>query len=607
MSDIIHLLPDNIANQIAAGEVIQRPASAVKELLENSIDSGATKIQLLIKDAGKQLVQVIDNGIGMSETDARMSFERHATSKITRIEDLFAIRTMGFRGEALASIAAVAQVELKSRRQNEEIGTNIEIENTVVLKQEPVSCAEGTNIEVKNLFFNVPARRQFLKSNPVETRHILDEFIRIALAHPQIQFEMQHNGMEIFHLKSGSLRQRIVQLFSHNYEEKIVPVEEETGIIRITGFIGKPEAAKKTRGEQFFFVNNRFIRSSYLNHAVVSSYEQLLPADSYPFYVLFLDIDPSRIDINVHPTKQEIKFDDEKIVYSILRASIKHALGKYSVTPTLDFTVENSFQTTPTWLPTNSGGKPGDASVSAKADSAFYPKPGNALNWESLYEVAQGEKQTITVSSAWEKEKNKAEPLGIEDYSDTSFPPVQFHLRYILTQIKNGLVLIDQQAAHERILYEKFLQQMEDKISAKQQQLFPQTIHFAHADYVLMKEILTEVQSLGFDLQEFGENSFVLQGVPSEFRTGNETKTLEKLIEEYKQSRSEVKFDKRRQLAHSMARNRGTRQGEKLSEQEMRQLIDQLFACSQPQYAPDGRLTFITFGLSDLEKLFLKK
>jgi DNA mismatch repair protein MutL len=607
MSDIIHLLPDNIANQIAAGEVIQRPASAVKELMENSIDSGATKIQLIIKDAGKQLIQVIDNGIGMSETDARMSFERHATSKITRIEDLFAIRTMGFRGEALASIAAVAQVELKSKRQNEETGTNIEIENTIVLKQEPVSCATGTNIEVKNLFFNVPARRQFLKSNPVETRHILDEFIRVALAHPQIHFEMQHNGMEIFHLKAGLLRHRITQLFNHNYEEKIVPVEEETGIIRITGFIGKPEAAKKTRGEQFFFVNNRFIRSSYLNHAVVSSYEQMLPADSYPFYVLFLDIDPARIDINVHPTKQEIKFDDEKIVYSILHASIKHALGKYSVTPTIDFTIENTFQNIPAWLPSGTNEKQENASVQTKPGHSFYSNPKPAANWESLYDVTKGDKQTITVSAAWEKEKNKSEQLGIEDYSDTSFPPVQFHLRYILTQIKNGLVLIDQQAAHERILYEKFLQQMEDKQPAKQQQLFPQTIHFVAADFALMKEILPEVQSLGFDLQEFGENSFVLQGVPSEFITGNETKTLEKLIEGYKQSRSEVKFDKRNQLARSMARNRATHQGEKLSEQEMRQLIDQLFACSQPQYAPDGRLTFITFGLADLEKFFFKK
>ncbi len=344
MPDIIQLLPDNIANQIAAGEVIQRPASAAKELLENAVDAGANVIQLIVNDAGKALIQVIDNGKGMSETDARMCFERHATSKINTIEDLFRIRTMGFRGEALASIAAVAQVELKSRKPDQEIGTYIEIENSLVKKQEPVATAAGTSISMKNVFFNVPARRNFLKSNAAEMRHVIDEFIRVAMAFPDIFFSLTSNGQEVFHLERGSLKQRIVQLLGSQYNAKLVPVQEQTDYLNITGFVGKPETSKKTRGDQYFFVNNRFIRSAYLNHAVMNAYQQMIPADSFPLYVLFIDLDPAQIDINVHPTKQEIKFEDEKIVYAFVQAAVKHALAQFSITPTLDFDLDPAIQ-----------------------------------------------------------------------------------------------------------------------------------------------------------------------------------------------------------------------------------------------------------------------
>ena len=344
MNDLIELLPDNIANQIAAGEVIQRPASAVKELMENAIDAGATQVKLIIQDAGKSLVQVIDNGRGMSVTDARMAFERHATSKIRNIEDLFRIRTMGFRGEALASIAAVAQVELKTKRPVDENGTCIEIENSFVKKQEPVAFPNGTSIAMKNLFFNVPARRNFLKSNAAEMRHIVDEFIRVALSFPDIRFILISNGQEIFHLEKGTLKQRIVQILGINYTSKLVSVQENTDYLNIAGFVGKPDIAKRTRGDQYFFVNNRFIRSAYLNHAVMTAFQQMIPGDSFPLYVLFIEIDPSRVDINVHPTKQEIKFEDEKIVYAFVQAAVKHALAQFSITPSLDFDLDPAIQ-----------------------------------------------------------------------------------------------------------------------------------------------------------------------------------------------------------------------------------------------------------------------
>jgi DNA mismatch repair protein MutL len=612
MPDIIHQLPDSIANQIAAGEVIQRPASAVKELMENSLDAGATSIKLIIKDAGKQLVQVIDNGCGMSETDARMSFERHATSKISTIDDLFSIRTMGFRGEAMASIAAIAQVELKSKRAGDSLGVNIEIEGAEVKRHEPAQVMDGTSIAVKNLFFNVPARRNFLKGNPVETRHIIEEFQRIAIANPAVHFEMHHNGMQVFHLPPGNLRQRLVNVFGNNYNEKLVPVEEQTTIVNIFGFIGKPDAAKRTRGEQFFFVNRRFIRNNYLNHAVVGAYEQLLPKDTFPLYVLFIDIDPSRIDINVHPTKQEIKFEDEKIVYAFVNAAVKRGLSKYSITPTLDFDRETAFDRLEAFNGNSSGSyREAPDNFSQKESIINRPKdftsPGKERNWESLYEIARSDNHTFTLPSQWENktEKVASQPV-LEDYSEKQTPLFQFHNRFIASQIKSGFILIDQQLAHQRILYEKYLNGLEQNNLTSQQQLFPETVHIAPADVELLRELLPEFKTLGFDIQEFGGNSFVVHGLPSDIKEGNHRELIESLLDDFKKSQSGMRMNKRHQLALSMARKASIKAGDPLSEREMKNLIDQLFACETPYFAPDGRHTVITFELSDLEKLFEK-
>ncbi|HEY6083037.1 MAG TPA: DNA mismatch repair endonuclease MutL, partial [Chitinophagaceae bacterium] len=483
MADIIHLLPDNIANQIAAGEVIQRPASAVKELLENAIDAGATEIQLLIRDAGKELVQVIDNGGGMSETDARMSFERHATSKIQSVDDLFQIRTMGFRGEALASIAAVAQVELKTRKHNEEIGTYIEIDNSSVKKQEPCQCAAGTSFSMKNLFFNVPARRNFLKSNAAEMRHIIDEFIHVAMAFPAVFFSLTANGQEIFHLEKGSLKQRIINIIGNHYHTKLVTVNENTDYLNIYGFAGKPETAKKTRGDQFFFVNNRFIRSPYLNHAVMNAFTDMIPADSFPLYVLFIDLDPANVDINVHPAKQEIKFEDEKLIYAFVQAAVKHALAQFSVTPTLNFDLDPSIQQLPSISQPFTENKRQAVENSAiyktftrKGQAHFIEKSSNLKNWKDLYEggskafrqepSGQAEQPATDTGLAGTgqaplTEGVLADTTGTDDLAEQK-APVQIHGQYILLQIKSGFILIDQKAAHERILYERYRQALQD-------------------------------------------------------------------------------------------------------------------------------------------------
>lgn len=610
MPDIIHQLPDSIANQIAAGEVIQRPASAVKELLENALDAGATSVKLIVKDAGKQLVQVIDNGCGMSETDARMAFERHATSKITTIDDLFAIRTMGFRGEAMASIAAIAQVELKSKRREDNLGTLLEMEGSVVKKQEPAQVADGTSIAVRNLFYNVPARRNFLKANTVETRHIIDEFQRIALANPEIHFEMHHNGLQVFHLPPGNLRQRIVNIFGNQYNERLVPVEENTSIVNIFGFIGKPENAKRVRGEQFFFVNRRFIKNNYLNHAVVGAYDQLLPKDTFPLYVLFIDIDPSRIDINVHPTKQEIKFEDDRIVYAFVNAAAKRSLSKYSITPTLDFDRETAFDRLPSFSsPASYAGsdmKPFEGKEKIVNRPKDYQAPKNITGWEQLYEIARQQQQdTLTVSSQWEKAEGN-EQSSIEDLPEKQSVPFQLHNRYIVSQIKSGFILLDQQLAHERILYEKYTKGLELNQLTSQQQLFPETLHLAPADVELLRELLPEFTALGFDIREFGGSSFVVHGLPSDIREGNHKELIEGILETYKQSLSNVKLDKRHQLAMSMAKKAALKKGESLTEKEMQNLTDQLFACESPYYTPDGKHTVITFELKDVEKLFEK-
>lgn len=617
MPDIIQLLPDSVANQIAAGEVVQRPASAVKELLENALDAGADKIQLILKEGGKALIQVIDNGCGMSVTDARMCFERHATSKIRKAGDLFAIRTMGFRGEAMASIAAIAQVELKTRRVEDELGTCIIIEGSEVISQQPCSANAGTSIAIKNLFYNTPARRNFLKSNPVELKHIIDELQRVALASPQVFFTMHHDGQEIYHLPPASLKHRIVHLFGSNYNERLVPVEEDTIVIKLRGFVGKPEFAKKTRGEQFFFVNNRYIRDAYLNHAVLMAFKELLPEDTFPLYVLFIEIDPAKIDINVHPTKTEIKYQDEQTIYAIIRSAVKRALGKYNITPTLDFDQENSIghlvtpkpleeivaptiRVNPDYNPFAAEAKPAERAA-AKYNDDYRNSP-IPRSWETLYEISK--KDTALQQQMHEEKRIEVDDQEVHKPSERQL--FQLHNRFILSQIKSGFMLINQQAAHERILYERFLQQLQNQTGVSQQSLFPQSVTLGSGDYALLTELLPDIRALGFDIREFGKNTVVLDGVPADIGHGQESVILEQLLEGYKNSQAGLKLDKRDSLARSLARNAATKAGTKMSLEEMNLLIDQLFACQMPNVALNGKLIITTFTLEELLERFEK-
>jgi DNA mismatch repair protein MutL len=603
VADKITLLPDNIANQIAAGEVIQRPASAVKELLENAVDAGATEIKLIVNDAGKSLLQVIDNGSGMSETDARMCFERHATSKIKEIDDLFHIRTMGFRGEALASIAAVAQVELKTKRPDDETGTYIEVENSVVKKQEPVAAPNGTSIAMKNLFFNVPARRNFLKSNAAEMRHIVDEFTRVALSFPHVFFSLTVNGEELFHLESGSLKQRIVQLLGNNYHAKLVTVKEETDYLNIYGFAGKPETAKKTRGDQYFFVNNRFIKSPYLNHAVMSAYQEMIPSDSFPLYVLFIDLDPAQVDVNVHPTKQEIKFEDEKIVYAFVQAAIKHALAQFSIMPALDFELDASIQQLPAIQQPFTKGKQ-EAVTSTSIFKGFTQKhqahfiesskKEELKHWKEFYESPE--------SSV----VNREETTNTVNQHTTDAELSQILNTYIITPSQNGFLLIHQQAAHERVIYEKLKKASKDKPVATQRSMFPVTLELAPADAAVMEEIMNDLQFLGYQIEPFGKNSFVVQGTPADVETSNEKHVIDVLLEQYKHFSSEVKFSKRETLIRSLARQQAIKTGVQLTETEMTQLVSDLFACEQPNISPDGNPAYLEFKQDELERMFGK-
>jgi DNA mismatch repair protein MutL len=635
MSDIIKLLPDSLANQIAAGEVVQRPASAVKELLENALDAGATQIKLIIKDAGKTLIQVVDNGSGMSETDARMCFERHATSKITTVDDLFKLHTFGFRGEAMASIAAVAQVSMRTRPANQELGTHLVIEGSVVRVQESCQTAVGTNISVKNLFYNVPARRQFLKADPIENRHIIDEFQHVALANPDVHFSLFNNEVEVFDLPPAPLRKRIVGIFGNTYNDKLVPVEESSiDFLKINGFVGKSDSARKTRGEQFFFVNDRFIRSSYLNHAVATAYDELLSAKTFPFYVLFLDIDPQRIDVNVHPTKQEIKFDDEKAIYALLHAAVRRALSKNSITPSLDFDQDPII--TAVFQQTNQPKAPlplpnfEQLSKKNEEQPTFgqgFNREKNAVprNWKDIYTIMEQhnvqnsdfdteqnneqnnqqqlpETSTITIQSNF---ANQATLLPT-DADNAPSAPYQLHRQYIVSQIQSGFMLIDQQAAHERILFEKYTQQLENAHRSTQQLLFPKTLELPRADAELLKQLLPDIIALGYDIQEFGQNSFVLHGIPADLThaDANEQRSIEQLLEQYQQQAADLKLDRRTLLARSMAYNRCIKKGQTLSPTEMEVLIDQLFACQTPYITPNSRPTFITYSLNDIEKQF---
>ncbi len=622
MPDIIQLLPDAVANQIAAGEVVQRPSSAVKELMENAIDASADRIQLIIRNAGKSLIQVIDNGSGMSVTDARLCFERHATSKIRKAEDLFAIRTMGFRGEAMASIAAIAHVELKSRRQEDELGTIIQIEGSSVVSQSPEALPQGTSISVKNLFYNVPARRNFLKSNAVETRHIIDEFQRTALAHPDLFFSLHNDGNELFHLTSGTLKQRIIHLFGNSYNQKLVPVEEETTILSITGFVGKPEFAKKTRGEQFFFVNKRFVKDPYLHHAIMNAYEDILPNDTFPLYVLFIEIDPGKIDINVHPTKTEIKYEDEKAIYAILRSAVKRSLGRYNIAPSLDFNQETSFSKFITSKPLeeiqvptisfNPNFNPFDNDENSSSSSGvsragqhhanLERKAGIPQNWDTLYQITEQERAEQLHLRPEEKEGDH-----LQDIPERRKQFFQIHNRYVVSQIHSGFILIDQQAAHERILFEHYLDQLDRHKGTSQQSLFPVTIDLNASDFELMSDLLPDLQTLGFQLRPFGKTTYIVDGIPADLGNNvNETAVIEKLLEDVKNNRSDLKINKRDNIAKSLARSAALKAGTTLGNDEMAELIDKLFACQSPNTSISGKPTLVTFTLQELLEKFDK-
>lgn len=616
MENLIQLLPENIANQIAAGEVIQRPASAVKELLENAADAGATRIQLVVTDAGKALIQVIDNGRGMSETDARMAFERHATSKIRQIDDLFRIHTMGFRGEALASIAAVAQVELKTRRPDDELGTHLEIENSKVVFQEPCSCPAGTQISMKNLFFSVPARRNFLKNNAVEMRHIIDEFIRVALAFPGIAFSLQSNGQEVFHLEPGNTRQRIIQLLGNNYQSKLVSVTEDTDYMNIRGYVGKPETARKTRGDQYFFVNNRFIKSAYLNHAVNTAFENLLPKDSFPTYILYIDVDPSQVDINVHPTKQEIKFEDEKIIYAFVQAAVKHALAQFSVAPSLDFSLNPDIQQLDAiQRPFTEDDKKtaGHSSLfqtfSKKNQAHFIEKTGESTltHWKEMYRPsdkmgALDSVQPETNTGLWEKAATTRAAQGIQLLPDV--PLVQLHQTYIIATTTDGFLLIHQQLAHERILYEKYSQAAHGKQMPTQKSLFPVPLSPGEADAALLTELLPDLSQIGYLIEKNEAGEFVIQGIPADVLSGNEKNAIELLLEQFKHFSNEVQFSKREKLIRCMARQQAIKAGRTLAGKEMSQLIEDLFTCGSPNVSPSGAATYISFSGDYLTRLF---
>ena len=598
--DIIKLLPDSVANQIAAGEVIQRPASVVKELMENALDAGATQIDLYIKDAGRTSITVIDNGCGMSETDARLCFERHATSKIKKAEDLFLIKTMGFRGEALASIAAVAQVELMTRRAEDELGTKILIEGSVVKEQLPKPMSIGTNFTVKNLFFNIPARRNFLKSNEVEMRHITDEFFRVAMMNPEVAFSLSHNEKEIYHLPKGNLKQRIVGLCGKDYDKKILPVQQETETATINGFIVKPEFLRKTRGEQYFFVNKRFIKHAYLHHAIENAYQELIPKDCFPGYFIDIEIDPKEIDINIHPTKTEVNFQDVKLVYAILHSAVRKAIGQNNLAPMLDFDITPDL-----------GFDLGEASrmdrpvVEPNIDfnpsfNPFKSQPQtrhSSGNWKILYED-----NNDTVSSNINKISN-FDDANVTTVVENKNLYIQLHQTYIVTTMKSGLLVVDQHLAHMRVLYEKYLREMENNIesSASQQELFPQHITLGANDASLLKEIMPDLEKIGFRIQQMNATTFIINGTPADSKNNDAVALLEKILDMYKTNIVDLKLDKKLNLARSLASQLAIKSGQSLNPIEMQDLIDRLFACAVAEVSPDGKKIYTILNVNELK------
>lgn len=615
MSSIIQLLPDHVANQIAAGEVVQRPASVVKELMENAIDAGATDIKLICKDAGKTLIQVIDNGKGMSVTDARLCFERHATSKIRQAEDLFDLHTKGFRGEALASIAAIAHVELKTKQDQEELGSHIIIEGSKFKQQEPAVLPKGTSFLVKNLFFNIPARRNFLKSDNVELKHIVDEFQRVAMAHANIHFTLYHNGSELFNLPQSNLRQRIVNIFAGKTNEKLVPVNEDTELVKLTGFVGKPEFAKKNRGEQFFFVNDRYIKSGYLHHAVIAAFDGLLKDGMQPSYFLYLEVPPHTIDINIHPTKTEIKFDDEHALYAILRSAVKHSLGQFNVAPILDFERDATLD-----IPYDYLNKSGDSptiqvdsnfnpfaeevksSSSSKSEATYYSKKESQPSWESLYVGLKDnfEPQEMT----FEQDVVTSSLFNDNEVETKKTATYQIHKKYIVSPIKSGMLIIDQQRAHQRVLYEQFLTNITVHQANSQQLLFPLTLYFSGNEMVLLQELIPSLENTGFVFDAVNTDAVVISGLPVTVPESEASIVLEQLITDLQDEIPDSSFSQMDSMAKSMAKSLAVKTGTFLTEKEQENLVNNLFACKEQTISPFNKPTFITLSVEDLDKKF---
>jgi len=614
-ASIIQLLPDHVANQIAAGEVVQRPASVVKELLENAVDAKSTDIKLIVKEAGKTLVQVIDNGLGMNTTDARLCFERHATSKIRKAEDLFDLHTKGFRGEALASIAAIAHVELKTKQDQEELGTHIVIEGSKLVTQDVAVLPKGTSFAVKNLFFNIPARRNFLKSETVEFRHVMDEFQRVAMAHPSISFTLMHNGSELYNLPSSNYRQRIVNIFGGKTNEKLVPVSEETELITISGFVGKPEFAKKSRGEQFFFVNDRYIKSAYLHHAIMSAYEGLLKEGNQPSYFLYLQVPPHTIDINIHPTKTEIKFDDEHSLYAILRSAVKHSLGQFNVAPVLDFERDANLDTPyeyknreadfPTIQVDSSFNPFATEKTSSKPLSSFgsYKKETTSASWESLYVGLKQDTQEIETFS-FESEEVTSKLFDDDVMETKTTSTYQIHKKYIVSAIKSGMLVIDQGRAHQRVLYEQFLTNITVQKASSQQLLFPLELYFSSDEMILLKELQSSLENTGFVFDAFNSDSVQISGLPIGMAESEVSIVLEELIGNLQNEIPESSFSQSDSIAKSMAKSMAVKTGTYLTEKEQENLVNSLFACKEPNVSPFQKPTFITLTVEDLDKKF---
>lgn len=614
MADIINLLPDHVANQIAAGEVVQRPSSVVKELLENAIDAHATTIKLIVKDAGKTLIQIIDDGDGMSVTDARLSFERHATSKIKSAEELFDIHTKGFRGEALASIAAVAHVEMKTKQEHNDLGSHLKIEGSEVISQESTVTPKGTSISVKNLFFNIPARRNFLKSNAVELRHIIDEFHRVVLAHPNIAFSMFHNGSELFGLPVSNVRQRIVNVFGSKTNEKLVPVEENTEVLKISGFVGKPKFAKKTRGEQFFFVNHRFIKSAYLNHAVNAAFEGLLRDGTHASYFLFLEVDPKTIDINIHPTKTEIKFEDEHTLYAIIRSAVKHSLGQFSIGPVLDFEHDSSMDTPYAYKDKEA------AAPRIEVDRGFNPfqdekgiavskrsfKKESSTSWEGLYVGLESKgNQQDTDLDQFQFESDPGTPSMFDEEGTKAVQKTfQIQNKYIVNTIKSGMLVIDQNRAHQRILYEEFLQNITVKEGMSQQLLFPLKLQFSTIEIAVLQGMQSQLQQAGFVFDKLDHDDVELTGIPASVAEINASEVLEWLINDVEHQVPDSHFSQSDLIAKSLAKSLAIKTGKSLSLEEQEYILNRLFGCKEPSVTPNNKPTFITINSNDLDKKF---